>query len=178
MEWVPGKPLAAYLEEGNRIELESVKRFLGDAAGAVDFAHDRKLIHGDLRPGKILVGEDGSAKVADLGLGLQARRAASKLAWGESIGSPAYLAPEQELGSALKESDIYSLGVVLYEMLTGHLPFEGPNFLAQKRELHYRRPSEVREGVPAAADAVVAKALEIEPQNRYHSAGEFYKAVS
>jgi hypothetical protein len=176
IERVQGLPLSKFLDPGNRIALPSIKRVLRQVAAVLEHAHSKQLLHGDLKPSNILVTQDGLVKVSDFGIGLEARKMAAKLSWAEPVGSPAYMAPEQELGTILKESDIYSLGVVLYEMVTGRLPFEGPNFLAQKREMLYQPPSRLARG-PKEVDLVIQRALQPEPQRRFHSAAEFVKAM-
>ncbi|MFH1724455.1 MAG: protein kinase [Elusimicrobiota bacterium] len=177
VEHVDGKSLAEFLEAGNRINLPSVKRVIRQVAKVLDHAHGEKVIHGDLSPASILVTREGIVKVMDFGIGIEARKSAAKVSWTGPIGSPAYLAPEQELGSVFKESDLFSLGVVFYEMITGNLPFEGPNFLAQKRERRYRLPSQVSADIPKEVDSVVQKALQPEPPFRFHSGAEFLAAV-
>jgi serine/threonine-protein kinase len=87
------------------------------------------------------------------------------------------MAPEQELGNVAKESDVFSLGVLYYEMLTGKLPFEGPNFLAQKREMLYLAPSKVSADISPSVDDVVRTALAPEVSQRFHSGAEFVLAV-
>lgn len=176
-ERVDGKPVSEFLEAGRRINLPSVKRVLIQAARAVDHAHQTKILHGDLTPQCLMVTRDGLTKVADFGIGIEARKIAAKLSWAEPIGSPAYLAPEQELGAAFKESDVFSLGVILYEMATGVLPFEGPNFLAQKRERSFKPPSIAAPGLPKDLDVFTAKALAPEPQHRFRSAADFATAL-
>ncbi|MBI3297424.1 MAG: protein kinase [Elusimicrobia bacterium] len=175
-ERVDGKPVSEFIEPGRRINLTSVKRVLGQAARAVDYAHQSKILHGDLTPQCLMVTRDGLTKVADFGIGIEARKIAAKLSWSDPIGNPAYLAPEQELGAVFKESDVFSLGVILYEMAMGVQPFEGPNYLAQKRERSFKAPSAAA-GLSKDLDNLVAKALSPEPQHRFRSAADFAAAL-
>ncbi|MFA5139784.1 MAG: serine/threonine-protein kinase [Elusimicrobiota bacterium] len=177
VELVPGPALSQFLEAGNRVNLTAIKRVIRQVGTALQYAHDKKVLHGDLTPANIFVTREGLVKVSDFGIGLEARKVAARLSWTEPIGSPAYMAPEQELGSMIKESDFYSLGVILYEMATGRLPFDGPNFLAQKREMRYAPASKLAADIPKEIDPILRKALQPEPQLRFHSAEDFCKAV-
>ena len=177
VELVPGPALSQFLEAGNRVNLTAIKRVIHQVATVLQYAHDKKVLHGDLTPANIFVTREGLVKVSDFGIGLEARKVAARLSWTEPIGSPAYMAPEQELGSMIKESDFYSLGVILYEMATGRLPFSGPNFLAQKREMRYTPASKLAAGIPKEIDPLLLKALQPEPRLRFHSSEEFCKAV-
>ncbi|TBR20862.1 serine/threonine protein kinase, partial [bacterium] len=176
-EKVDGKAVAEFLEAGRRINLSSARRVLTQAAKAVEHAHQSKVLHGDLTPQCVLVTREGVAKVSDFGVGIEARKTAAKLSWAETIGSPAYMAPEQELGAAFKESDVFSMGVMLYELVTGGLPFAGPNYLAQKRERAFKAPSSAAPGLSAELDAFVSRALAPEPQHRFRSAADFAAAL-
>ncbi|TPW21012.1 MAG: serine/threonine protein kinase, bacterial, partial [Elusimicrobia bacterium] len=176
-EKVDGKAVAEFLETGRRINVSSARRVLAQAAKAVEHAHQAKVLHGDLTPQCVVVTRDGVAKVSDFGVGIEARKTAAKLSWAEPIGSPAYMAPEQELGAAFKESDVFSLGVMLYELTTGALPFAGPNYLAQKRERSFRPPSQAAPGLSKDLDALIARALAPEPQHRFRSAADFSAAL-
>lgn len=175
-EHVSGRVLGRLVEE-ERLALEPAKRVLGQAASALDYAHSRRVIHRDLKPSNIMIGEDGTVKIMDFGLAHRAKLSVARLSRAQAQGTPAYMAPEQELGSVCRESDIYALGVCLYEMATGTLPFPGPNFLAQKQELVYVRPSRAAR-LPAAFDAVIDRALQPEPSRRFHSAGELSAALA
>lgn len=176
-EKVEGMPLSRFIDPSNRIELRSIKLIASQIALLLDAAHERKILHGDIRPSNIIVTENGAVKVLDLGLGAEARKAARAAGLSRRIGDPAYFAPEQELGTEFRQSDFYSLGIICYAMLTGRLPFEGPNFLAQKRERRYPPASGFSEKIPVEIDPVLHKALEPEPQNRYQKGMDFFNAL-
>ena len=172
-----GSRLSKFLDSGSRISLGSAKRLLKQTCALLDFAHSKKIIHGDLMPSNIFLTQEGTAKIMDFGIGIEARKVAAKLNWAESIGSPAYMAPEQELGSVFPASDGYSLAVILYEMLTSRLPFEGPNFLAQKREMHFQPASRFAPDIPKGIDPIFSQALRPEPQMRFQTASAFFSAI-
>jgi serine/threonine-protein kinase len=124
-----------------------------------------------------MVSSEGGIKIMDFGLARRALESAAKASNKEVVGSPAYMAPEQELGVSSQESDIYSLGVCLYEALSGVLPFQGPDFHHQKLQNSYQRLSEILPGLPKGMDAVVAKCLAPTPEDRFRSAEEFRRAL-
>ena len=176
-EHVDGSPLSQYVGSKRRIELRPAKSVLGQIASGLDYAHDQKVIHRDLKPSNIMIAPNGSAKVMDFGIAHQAQMTVAKITNAQSWGTPAYMAPEQELGKISRESDIFALGVCFYEMVTGKLPFPGPNFLAQKQQAVYLPASEVLPGLPAELDAAFARVFSPEPEKRFHTAREFYAAV-
>ena len=176
-EFVAGKALHAYLEDGRRLAHKQAAGVLRPVAAALDYAHSKKVIHRDLKPSNIMITFEGLVKVMDFGIAHQAKKTVAKLTRADAWGTPPYMAPEQELGTVSRESDLYSMGVCYYEMLTGELPFQGPNFLAQKREMVYEPPSQKVAGLPKGVDEIVLRALQAEPKDRFHNGAEFIRAV-
>ena len=124
MEYVQGRDLRQMIK-GQLLPLEQVVAIIRQVAEALDYAHSRDLVHRDVTPGNILVREDGAVKLADFGI-VKAITNTKLTQTGATIGTPAYMSPEQTQGHTVtNQSDIYSLGVVAYEMLTGRVPFSG-----------------------------------------------------
>ncbi len=174
MKYLEGRPLKEYLAEHAPLPIEEVVRITAQLASALDYAHGQNLIHRDVKPGNIIIGEDGHVTLTDFGL---ARVAESlKLtASGEALGTLEYMAPEQARGEVKKESDIYSLGVMVYEMLTGRLPFQGGNQATLLYQHIHEPPPSVhqwRPDLPADLDQVILKALAKLPEERYQKAGD------
>ncbi|MBI4348809.1 MAG: serine/threonine protein kinase [Elusimicrobia bacterium] len=175
-ELVSGRSVDALIDARRRLPLEEARGVVRQAAAALDYAHERRIIHRDLTPGNIMVADSGLVKVMDFGLARQASVSTPGQSRAESWGTPPYMAPEQELGSVSRGADVFALGVCLYEMLTGRLPFEGPNYLAQKRERRYLPPSALAALGPGV-DALLARALSPEASERFASAGELARAL-
>ncbi|MBI4349221.1 MAG: serine/threonine protein kinase [Elusimicrobia bacterium] len=176
-ELVGGSALSARLARGARLSLEQAQDIVRQTAAALDYAHSERVIHRDLKPGNIMLADRGLVKVMDFGLAHQARVSAARLTRADAWGTPPYMAPEQELGEVSRESDIFSLGVCLYEMLTGRLPYEGPNYLAQKRERRFAPASILVPTLPKGLDALIARALSPQPRERYPCAAELAAAL-
>lgn len=174
MELVAGGSLAARLLSG---PLESVKaaKLVRDLALAMQHAHDQGVVHRDLKPGNVLLTADGTPKVADFGLARRLDSASFQTHTGSVLGTPSYMAPEQaegkkEVGPA---ADIYSLGAILYECLTGRPPFKGPtaiDTLFQVVANDAVPPRRLQSSVPVDLEAVCLKCLEKNPRSRYPSA--------
>src|SRR5688572_763357 len=164
MEHVPGGPLTDKVGEPH--EPDWAFEVLADAARAAGAAHHHGIVHRDIKPGNILLGDDGQAKLADFGIassGLSERLTAT----GAAIGSPHYISPEQASGrDATPASDVYGLGIVLYELLTGVRPFEGDNITAIAIAHVEQEPAPPSTHVPEldpAIDALVLRCLAKDP---------------
>ncbi len=174
-EHLEGRALDAVLAQKGRLGLDETRAVLGEVCSAVDYAHAQKIIHRDLKPSNIMIASDGSCKVMDFGIAHQAQTL-SKVTETLASGTPPYMAPEQALGAVSRASDLYSLGVMTYEMLTGRLPFEGPNFLEQKLTRDFRPATQANPGLPKPLDDFFRLALEPDPAGRPASARDFLKA--
>ncbi|MBI5623535.1 MAG: protein kinase [Elusimicrobia bacterium] len=173
---VEGETLSERLARRGRLPLPEVCTIISPVAAAVGFAHGRRIIHRDLKPSNIMISEDGGVRVMDFGIAHQSRGAAGSTVTSIS-GTPQYMAPEQELGSASPQSDLFSLGVVAYELLTGRLPFPGPDFGAQKRAARFEPASAREPSLGPGFDPFFAKALSPCPEKRFEDASEFLKGL-
>lgn len=169
-EHVDGQTLDKVLDKEARIPFDRARRMFSEAAGALVYAHSKNVVHRDLKLANIMLSSEGGVKVMDFGLAYRARETMARMSGGEVVGSPAYMAPEQELGASSVQSDLYSLGVCLYEAVSGVLPFQGPDFHYQKTHRTYQKLTDIVPGLPAEVDAIVARCLEPDPEKRYTSA--------
>jgi eukaryotic-like serine/threonine-protein kinase len=184
MPFIEGESLRDLLARQGRLSVEDSLRFAREVAGALAYAHGRGVIHRDIKPGNILL-DAGHARVADFGIARAVGPDSGDTVTqtGTPLGTPAYMSPEQCSADVPIDprTDVYGLGCVLYEMLTGRPPFQGMTFesiLAQKLLEPVPRPLAVRPDVPAWLDAVVATALEKSPDDRLASAAEFATSIS
>ena len=178
-EYVQGKTLDKVLDAEVRIPFDRARCIFDEASKALAYAHAKGVVHRDLKLSNIMLSdEDGSVKVMDFGLARRAKESLALVSNREVVGSPAYMAPEQELGVSSVESDVYSLGIGFYEALSGVLPFHGPDFRYQKTHRSYQALSALVPGLPAGTDALLDKCLAPEPENRFRSVEEFRKALN
>ncbi len=180
MEAVDGRDLARILREEGPLPPETAAEIGAQIASALAHAHSAGVIHRDVKPANVMVTPGQRVKVTDFGIA-RAVGDSTLTATGSVLGTAHYLSPEQAGGSpAGPRSDIYSLGIVLYEMLTGSLPFTGESAVAvAMRHLsdEVPRPSDLREDVPAEFDTIVSIATAKDPTDRYASAEEMAKAL-
>ncbi|TBR21058.1 serine/threonine protein kinase [bacterium] len=176
-EYVDGPTLTTLLSQRRQLPWpEALKVFQG-AAAALQAAHARNIVHRDLKPGNIMLDSKGVVKVMDFGIASEAAMAVSKLTRSGAWGTPPYMSPEQELGEVNAGVDLFALNVVLYEMLTGELPFTGPNFLAQKREGVYIPVTQAVPALPKALDVFFATAFCPDPAKRFPDAATLSAAA-
>jgi serine/threonine-protein kinase len=180
MEYVDGPSCADVLRERKQMEIDETVRIVRDACHGLDYAHRAGVVHRDVKPGNLLVGEQGFTKLADFGIAKAAEQTRITQV-GSVLGTAAYLSPEQARGEeAGPPSDIYSLGVCAYQFLTGRLPHEYSSLteLALKQQQEGVEPiTAIRPEVPRELDQAIRLALEREPQMRYSSAIEMAQAL-
>ncbi len=176
MPYIEGGTLADLLKEG-ALPLWKIRRFISQLGDALDYAHTHNIVHRDIKPTNVLVDNRGHCQLADFGI-VKVLEATTKLTQPEAaIGTPQYMSPEQISGGKEvdKCSDIYSLGVLLYEMVTGRVPFTGRTITAVYKmhlEDSVPLPSALNADVPSAVESVILKALEKKPEDRYQTVGE------
>jgi serine/threonine-protein kinase len=179
MEYVAGRSLKAIVREQGPLEPAAAIDIVIQILRAARSAHRRGVIHRDLKPHNVILDEEGRARVTDFGI---ARAGASDMTLtGSIMGTAQYLSPEQAQGFAVSAaSDLYSIGVILYELLTGVVPFEGESAVAiayKQVSAEPRPPSELNPSLPPSLDAVVLRALAKDPAQRYADADELITAL-
>jgi len=179
MEFVEGKELDYYLKEGGRFPLEKSLDIVRQMLSAFEYTHRLGIVHRDIKPANIFITDEGEVKIADFGI---ARIENSNLTQaGSVLGTPNYMSPEQCTGQSMDHrSDLFSIGIVFYELLTGEKPFNGNSMHAVMHKIvssEPDKPSDLNPAVPTALNLVVAKALGKSPAMRFQSAGEFRKAI-
>lgn len=177
MEYVSGKNLGQMLAE-SPIAFGTAAVWAADLASALDYAHRAGIIHGDVKPSNIRVTEDGKVKLVDFGVA----RFSSQISGSDRVlGTPAYLSPEQIEGKKQDgRSDLFSLGIVLYEMITGVRPFAGDSLGDVCAEIladHPIPPSKINPAIPAAFDRILARCLARNPNDRYPSGNDLARAL-
>ena len=175
MEFVSGRGLGHYLAKQERFSLQDTMSIMEQLLEALGYAHERGVVHRDIKPANIIMTGEGGLKVADFGI---ARLDNSNLTQvGAVMGTPSYMSPEQFAGLPVdRRSDLFSAGVILYELLTGEKPFQGATETISYKVCHvpHRDPSELEAAaVSPLFNAVLAKALAKKPEDRYASAQEF-----
>jgi len=181
MEFVDGEPLTRFLGSRDALTVGQRVEVVRQTALALQHAHERGVLHRDVKPGNILLTRDRRVKVADFGIGKLLSATAELTRTGQMIGSPAYMSPEQIRGAKLDgRSDYFSLGVVFYELLTGVRPFPGDSITTLVYQILHtepRDPLEVRSDLPPAARDVFARLLAKAPEQRPKDGEEFLAEI-
>src|SRR5207302_6478377 len=173
MPYVEGGTLREYLLKRKRFTLHEAASFTEQIASALQYAHDHGVIHRDVKPSNILLRRDGYAYLVDFGLAKAMMGADSLTGAGAMVGTPEYMAPEQSNGLYDYRSDIYSLGVILYQMLTGRVPFmaESPVAISLKHiQIEPTPPRKFNSEIPESVEEVILKAMAKDPNERYQEA--------
>ena len=178
MEYIDGPPLKNLMDKQERFTIANTLRIMEDLLAGLKFSHDRGVVHRDIKPANVMLTSEGQAKIADFGI---ARIESSSMTQaGTVLGTPAYMSPEQIMGQVVDaRSDIYSSGVLLYQLLTGERPFEGGMSAIMHKALNTEPPlpSQISVTAPVAFDAVVRKAMAKRPEDRFDNAAEFATAI-
>ena len=177
MEYVKGKTLKEYTQEGQRLPIDTVIDIVFKCCKALDYGHRNGVIHRDIKPGNIMFSEGGDAKIMDFSIALMDKEQDDYV-----VGSPYYMSPEQADGKQLgPQSDLYSLGAVMYHLLTSRPPFKASSLNSLLYQLLNTDPTPVRElrpKVPQALSDIVATALAKDPADRFQSGREFAAVLS
>ncbi len=176
IEYVEGSDLETIIKRKKRLSLNTSLNYLSQILDAVAFAHSKKVIHRDLRPSNILISKEGTVKITDFGTS----KFMEKTFASTRIGSPPYMAPEQFEGRAIFASDIYSVGCIIYEMLTGRVPIYSSNpkeIYSMAKEGKIDPLRKYVSSIPIDVEEMVLKALMKDPTERYSSAEEFLEVV-
>lgn len=174
MEYVRGTNLKALLQGDQSLTLPFIVEVVAQVADALDYAHSHRVVHRDVKPANILITADNRVKITDFGI---ARLDTSNLTQeGQLLGTPNYMAPEQIQGRDVDHrADLFALGVVLYEMLTRHKPFQGENLTVVSHRIvydHFTPPKDYVKNLPPGLEGILARALEKDPNRRYQKAKE------
>jgi serine/threonine-protein kinase len=177
MEFLEGSDLRRHCKEGDLLPLRKVLDIVSEVAIALDYAHSQEVIHRDVKPGNIMLLKNGKVKVTDFGIAKAISSTQTKS--GIVLGTPNYMSPEQVNGQKIDgRSDLFSLGVVFFELLTGQVPFHGKNMtnlLYQITQVRHPSARDINPKVPKVCDQIINKALEKDPGSRFQSGTEFAK---
>lgn len=181
MRYVEGRTLKAVLGEAGAMSPQRILETLHPVCAALEYAHGQGVLHRDVKPSNILLSQEGKIYVTDFGLARMVQGGDSTISQDRMIGTPQYISPEQAKGDPLDHrTDLYSLGVVLFEMLTGKVPYTADTPFAVVHDHIFSPlplPSSLDPGISTPVERVVLKALAKDPNDRYQSAGEFLQAL-
>ena len=185
MPYIEHETLSEFLERRGYLSLEEAGEMLQQIASALQYAHERGIVHRDIKPSNILLRDDHHSYLADFGLAKPMNSRGSVTQTGVLLGTPEYMAPELADGPASMSSDLYALAVLLYQMVTGQLPFTGDTSLAVFLKQMYEQPippSRLNPAIPPGVEKVILRALDKDPRRRYQTprglAHAYLRAVS
>lgn len=179
-EYIDGITLKDYLSQQKEIKWKEAIHFTIQILRALQHAHEKGIVHRDIKPQNIMLLQDGTIKVTDFGIA-RFSRSETRTMTGKTIGSVHYIAPEQARGDLTDEkADIYSVGVMLYEMVTGRLPFEADNAVSvaiMQLQADPKPPREINPSLPGGLEEITMKAMQKDPSQRYQSASEMLRDI-
>ncbi len=179
MEYLEGEDLDKFIKKGNLLAVRAVLNVISQIAEALDFAHKQGVIHRDIKPANVMLLSNGQVKVTDFGIAKAI--SSSKTKTGVILGTPNYMSPEQIMGQKVNsKSDIFSLGVLFYQLLTGELPFHGDNLsglLYQITQVKHSSPRSYNPKIPKICEQILDKALSKDPAKRFRTAGEMANII-
>ncbi len=177
MEFIRGRELASHFEAGDYFDLPEAVRIMGELLDALAYAHSQGIVHRDIKPANVMIDETGRVKLTDFGVARVSDANTDRTQPGTMVGTPSYMSPEQILGMAVgSRTDLFAAGVVLYQFLAHDKPFKGTgSWDVQRRIVNDPAvpPSKLNPAVPRAFDAIVAKALAKQPEQRHADAAVF-----
>lgn len=180
MDYVAGQPLSDFISAKNLLPVQQVYRIVADVAEALAYAHSKQIVHRDIKPGNILYHPD-SKKVTVTDFGIARIVSDARTQTGEIVGSPLYMSPEQVKGQKVGVgSDIFSLGVTFFQLLTGELPFKGDNIAGLSYQIihgKHKNIRDVRAQLPGSASRIINKALQKEPADRYPHVADMARSL-
>ena len=182
MELLEGRTLKQIIEQEGALSIERAHRIAEQVAAALDYAHQQGLVHRDVKPANIFIGKNDHTTLTDFGIAKAASEAQQLTRTGMLMGTPEYMSPEQAEGEGIDyRTDLYALGVVLYQMLVGQVPFRGTTPHAILHAVIYEAPvplRQVRPDLPPAIETVVLQAIAKRPERRYQSGAELVEALA
>jgi serine/threonine protein kinase len=177
---VDGPTVHELIQKAGRLPIPESLRIVRASADALGHAHAHGAIHRDMKPSNVMLDSSGRVKVMDFGIARMAKDAATRYSMTNNVvGTPPYMAPEQEQGHVRRESDVYAQAVCAYEMLTGKLPFAGisAGMLMNKINMSFVAPSRAAAGLPETLDEVFVRAFQADPDKRFRTPQEFADAL-
>src|ERR1043165_2446471 len=184
MEFIKGKELKTFFDANERFDLKEAVRIMCELCDALDFAHNAGIIHRDIKPANVMIDAQGRTKLTDFGVARvqdNDKTSVEKTQAGTMVGTPAYMSPEQITGGNVdKRTDVFSAGIILYQLLTGEKPFTGSGAWPSAKKILQEDPplpSLLNNAITPSFDSVVNKALAKNAEHRYQTASEFAIAL-